>query len=251
MGNEVHLKINFLFFILALSSVQLFYNCSGKKENFGISKYNEYVLFIGNSYTYRNRGVDQHLLELYRNAGDSSIYCTRAAKGKYHLYTHWKDSLTKTLFKQHKWNSVVLQEYSSGPVREESEFKSYAKKWAAKIRKHNPKTKIYLYATWGYKNSKGMTDSLYQSYLKIGKSINAEVIPVGLLWKSLEGKINLYDGDGAHPNRKGTFINACLFYEVMSRKDVRKTPHTDKLLDKKTQRLLKAFVHSFVLKNKF
>jgi hypothetical protein len=241
---------NPLYILVVLSCAFIFSGCSENRKDFDLNKYNEHVLFIGNSYTYRNRGVDQHLLELYRNSGDSSVYCTRAAKGKYHLYTHWKDSLTKTLFDQHKWNTVVLQEFSSGPVREEKEFKSYAKKWAAKIRKHNPRAKIYLYATWGYKKSKGMTDSLYQSYLKIGKSIHAEVIPVGLLWKSLENKINLYDGDGAHPNRKGTFVNSCLFYEVMSKRDVRKTPHTDKFLDKKTQRLLKSFVHNFVLRHK-
>ena len=206
----------------------------------------DHVLFIGNSYTYRNKGVDRHFYDLLKNSGDSSKFITRAAKGRYHLYSHWKDEETKAIFDEHSWDRVVLQEYSAGPLREEKEFYSYTQKWASKIRKKNPKAEIFLYSTWGYKRLPEMTDSLYSVYQKAAKKINAKIVPVGKLWESVRTKINLYDGDGAHPNRKGTFLTACLFYEYMEKKDVRKTPNKDKFLDKKTQKYLKELVHAFV-----
>lgn len=206
----------------------------------------DHVLFIGNSYTYRNKGVDRHLYDLLKNSGDSSKFVTRAAKGKYHLYSHWKDEETKAIFNQHNWDRVVLQEYSAGPLREEKKFYDYTKKWAREIRRRNPKAEIFLYSTWGYKRLPGMTDSLYANYQKAAKKINAKIVPVGKLWESVRAKINLYDGDGAHPNRKGTFLTACLFYEYMEKKDVRKTPNKDQFLPKKTQKYLKELVHEFV-----
>lgn len=220
---------------------------TGCKSNQQKGSTDENILFIGNSYTYRNKGVDQHLHDLITSSRTSKIrkFITRAAKGKFHLYSHWKDIDTQLKVNSKNWHKVVLQEYSAGPIKEPKNFEIFGRKWANRIRKINPKAEIYLYATWGYKLRSDMTDSLYQQYTKLADKINAKVIPVGLMWKKISHKINLYDGDGAHPNRKGTFINACLFYEYMENKDVRKTKHTDTRLPVETQKLLKELAHNF------
>lgn len=206
----------------------------------------ESILFIGNSYTYRNGGINKHLQYLLAGTeAHHDPFIRRAAKGKYHLYTHWNDPETKMLFKSKKWDKIVLQEYSSGPLKETKEFQKYASKWAKEIRKVNQKAEIYLYSTWNYKNSPGMEDSLYAEYNKVSDKIRAKVIPVGMLWKQLRSKINLYDGDGAHPNRKGTFVTACLFYERLFHLDVTKTEHTDPYLSKNEQKKLKTWAHEF------
>ena len=236
-------NIVFIFLI-----VSVLFGCQSTEEDNSVE--NENILFIGNSYTYRNKGVDQHLNDLLASSKTSKIkkFVTRAAKGRFHLYSHWKDLDTQLKFKSKKWQKVVLQEYSSGPVKEPGNFVIYGKKWADKIREHNPKTKLFLYATWGYRLRDKMTDSLYNQYEKLGSEIDATVVPVGLMWKELAPTINLYDGDGAHPNRKGTFINACLFYEYIENKDVRKTKHSDSRLPIKTQILLKKYAHDFKVK---
>jgi len=210
------------------------------------------VLFIGNSYTYRNKGVDQHLGELVLNSNESSfnLHFNRAAQGKFHLHTHFKNSNTLAKFGEKQWDEVVLQEYSTGSVKEKKSFFHYGKKWAIKIRNINPKAKIYLYATWGYKKDITMTDSVFNSYDKLAKEINATVVPVGKLWAKVQKITNLYDGDGAHPNRKGTFLTSCLFYEVMTRKNVLKTKDTDLKLPKYLQRKLKKYAHQFYINYK-
>lgn len=209
-------------------------------------EYTTDVLFIGNSYTYRNKGLDQHLNELASNSKEKvELNFTRAAQGKFHLHTHYKNDETQSVFKEKKWDHVVLQEYSSGSIKERKSFFRYGMQWARKIRKRNPNAKIYLYATWGYKWSKSMTDSVYHSYSELGKKIDATVVPVGKLWSDVQQKVNLYDGDGAHPNRKGTFLTSCLFYEVMTQKNVLKTRDTDVRLPKYLQRKLKKYAHRF------
>jgi len=208
-------------------------------------KKKEAVLFIGNSYTYRNKGVDQHLAELNSSINQETKDYSRAAQGKFHLKTHYFNTKTKEKWSERKWDAVVLQEYSSGPMLEQNQFNFFGKKWAKKIKAKNPKAKIYLYATWGYRRTEQMTDSLYNAYSLLAKEIDATVIPVGKMWQQVQRKVNLYDGDGAHPNRKGTFLTACLFYEYLEGKDVRKTKHTDTKLPKWLQKKLKRLAHEF------
>ncbi len=206
------------------------------------------ILFIGNSYTYENDGVDQHLNALLNSSSDGKViyrYVASAAEGKYHLMTHWYDDETRDLFSSRRWDKVVMQEYNSGPLKTTEEFNIFAKCWERLIKKTNEDTEIYLFSTWKYSKSKGMEDRLYSAYDELSSSINAEVVPVGHLWKSLEGKINLYDEDGAHPNRKGTFLTACLFYEQMFGDDVTKTKNTDEILSRSMQSKLKKWAHDF------
>ena len=142
---------------------------------------------------------------------------------------------------------MILQEYSSGPTKQSEEFFKFGEKWKKRLLKLNPKTKIVLYATWGYQKARRMTDSLDVQYERLKDKIDASKVPVGLLWKSLKNKINLYDGDGAHPNRKGTFLTACLFYEYLFDKDVRQTKHVDDRIPLEIQYKLKQWAHDFKL----
>ena len=209
----------------------------------------EKVLFIGNSYTYENEGVSQHLRNLVAGTkGDPKKYAQGVTRGRYHLMTHWKDPLTQLIFKSNKWDKIVLQEYGSGPLKKNTEFEKYVKKWAHQLKKVNPDGKLYLFSTWNYRSSPGMEDRLYEKYKEISNGVGANVVPVGFLWKDIRSKIDLYDVDGTHPNRKGTFVTACLFYEQLFNLDVTQTSNTDPELSDQDQTLLKKFAHEFNLK---
>ena len=223
-------------------------SCNSQNNAEGIIDHKENILFIGNSYTYRNAGVDRHLKRLTEGMKNlPSTFITRAAQGKFHLHTHWNDPETLNLLQTQKWDKVILQEYSSGPTKDEKQFFKFGEKWKKRLMKLNPKTKILLYATWGYKKARRMTDSLDVQYERLKDKMHVSKVPVGLLWKSLKNKINLYDGDGAHPNRKGTFLTACLFYEYLFDKDVRLTKHVDDRIPLEIQNKLKQWAHDFKL----
>jgi len=241
------------FQILFLIFIELvcFQSCSSEKsiKKEPSVKPLQNILFIGNSYTYRNGGVDYHLMQLTKGMKNLASFVTRAAKGKYHLYSHWEDEQTLNLLASKKWDKIILQEYSSGPIRDSLEFFKYGKLWENKIHSENKKTQLYLYATWGYQGTKTMVDSLNLKYGALSKIIGGTKVPVGMLWKKLETKINLFDDDGAHPNRMGTFLNACLFYEYLFEKDVTKTKHKDNLIPLKIQVQLKRWAHEFRIAN--
>lgn len=226
----------------------LFVACQGDNSDSTTQNDTESILFIGNSYTYENGGIDKHLQFLligtkYENK--KVIRCV--AKGQYHLLSHLNDPESKLLIKAKKWDKVVLQEYGSGAWKATDEFKSSSQKLAKDIRAVNKDTKIYFNSTWNYNKSPGMEDSLYKHYTKVSKDIDADVVPVGMLWKHLRSKVNLYFTDGAHPNRTGTFVTACLFYERLFDLDVRKTKNLDPYLSKNEQIRLKKWVHEFNL----
>jgi hypothetical protein len=239
------MKFLFPFILLAISIAFFFFNMM-EMEPKSLEEKTEKVLFIGNSYTYRNKGVGRHMADLIGGGQKpEGFIIKRAAKGKFHLSVHLDYPETMDFLRSEMWDKIVLQEYSSGPIQKPQEFFSSGKKWAKKIRKRNPNCKIYLFATWEYNGVDGMAEALNNQYLKLGKMIKAEVIPVGMMWHELQDKINLYDADNAHPNRKGTFASACLFYECFYNKDVTKTPNTDKFLSEQEQNSIKRWVHDF------
>jgi hypothetical protein len=52
----------------------------------------------------------------------------------------------------------------------------------------------------------------------IADELEATVSPVGIAWREVRQQypdINLYKDDGSHPNRRGTYLAACVFYAVV------------------------------------
>lgn len=202
------------------------------------------ILFIGNSYTFGNNGVDQGLANLVKDT--ANYYFTRAAQSRYHLNIHWDDPKTDSIFRLKQWDKVVLQEYSAGPVRQYDEFREYTEKWKGRILEANPKTQIYLFDTWGYKRAPNMSDSLFAAYSQVGEDLDIEVVPVGLFWHQCRTKMNFYEEDAAHPNPYGTFAAACIFYEFLFNKNVKETKYISKALGPARQKNIKRWAHQFV-----
>lgn len=224
-----------------------FFSCSSGETRTSTNEVpTENILFIGNSYTYRNNGVDQMLSKIMSfKSRDKNYHFERAAKGKYRLSKHWNDPDTWKVFNSRKWDKVVLQEYSNGPIRDYDEFMKYGKMWSEEIRKQNPEAKIYLYSTWGYKHTAKMADSLFNAYNELGKKINADVIPIGMLWKKVKGKIDLYEEDGAHPNPRGTYLNACMFYKYIFDGDLKDVGTVKDPIEIDNQKKIKNWVGDF------
>ena len=181
------------------------------------------VLFVGNSYTYYNDGVDFHLQKMLRadSSSDSINYVMdKIAVGAYTLEAHFNDPLTITKIKSQKWNTVVLQEQSTRPINNPELFSEYAGKLDVEIKKINAKT--FLYMTWATKDAPKDMDSLEASYLSVGKQLNAQVAPVGKVWEYIQKtnpQIELYISDNKHPTLSGTYTVACVFYFSMFKKN--------------------------------
>ena len=61
----------------------------------------------------------------------------------------------------------------------------------------------------------GMQDRLRIGYLMMAQAVDAEVAPVGIVWRlvrSIAPTIELYNPDQSHPSLTGSYLAACTFY---------------------------------------
>jgi len=64
----------------------------------------------------------------------------------------------------------------------------------------------------------GMNQRLRESYLEMANDNFCTVAPVGVAWKTVRDSfpsIQLYSGDGSHPNIYGSYLAACVFYATL------------------------------------
>jgi len=174
------------------------------------------MLFVGNSFTFYNDGVDYHLQKMLSSdiSSDSLTYnIQEIAVSSYTLEAHYNDPLTLAKIKSDNWNTVVLQEQSTRPINNPDLFLLYAGKLDNEIKKINAKTVLYM--TWAQKATPTDITELAASYISVGKQLNAQVVPVGKVWDYFVKNypnINIYYTDDKHPALTGTYLITCTFY---------------------------------------
>lgn len=247
------LRFACLLALLAVSVSFLLVSCKVKptlrseKENRELTQ----VLFVGNSMTYENGGVDHQLRGLveYSNFGNYAIIHSTTA-GRYHLNSHFKDSSAMEVLRYEKWDKIVIQEYTRGPLVAPEEFQESSKAWKDTLKNIDADADLVFFSMWGYKKKKYMARQIFDKNNEVAGKVNGTVVPVGMFWEHLRKKVNLYDIDGAHPNRAGTFATACLFYEYLFDEDVRETAYLDELIDVMLQMRIKEWAHDYHQKHK-
>jgi len=219
-GKTKLLKQFFLLFLILGVSI----SC---KKDIEVPKSDQYfkVLFVGNSFTFYNQGVDYHLqkmLEADLSSSDSNNYVIqKIAFSSYTLEDHFNDSRTIDKIKNEGWDIVVLQEQSTRPINNPDLFLEYASKLDSIIKVIKSRTALFM--TWAPKASPGDINTIAASYQSVGSKINAQLVPVGLVWNDFQKahpEINLYFTDNKHPSLYGTYLAACVFYTYLFKKNI-------------------------------
>jgi hypothetical protein len=210
------------------------------------------VLFVGNSFTFahsmpelihRLAEADPRGKPIFTVEYTAPFWSLRAASEDH--------GLTRLLHGIH-WDVVVLQERSWIPSLAADErakqMDQYA--WSINADIATVKAQTMLFMTWGYKHGYGrvpgdtfasMQARLAAGYDDLARRLAASVAPVGLAWASaLRGRpdLALWEGDGQHPSKSGSFLAACVFYAELSGGDPRESGFTDGL-DQTEARYLK------------
>ena len=150
----------------AASAVALLAGCTG---DWGIN--GTKVLFIGNSFTDFNGGLDGMLKQLAPRTE-----AARISPGGSNLQQHSVSDEHASSLKTGGWQYVVLQDQSQFPVMEPEQFMAGASAMVAKIRTTKA-TRMFL-ATWGRPDSPGVTSkSLDAAYRSMGDRLLVSVIP--------------------------------------------------------------------------
>ena len=192
------------------------------------------VLFMGNSFTFRN-GLARmvHDLAVYDRGGPQLFAVEYAAPGWSFEDAANDDGLTR-LLQDVRWNVVVLQEQSQllSFAREERQRETYpfARALLNEITRDGAHTLLFM--TWGYKRGDqhnwpgdsfaGMQGRLSEGYSALAAELRASVAPAGLAWaEALRQRpgLDLWESDGKHPNRHGSYLAACVFYGILTGRD--------------------------------
>ena len=194
------------------------------------------ILMLGNSFTFTNN-MPQMLAEL---TGAEVVHHTRGgARLSEQLNPNTKlGARTQAALSQERWDYVVLQEMSHGPITAPKSFFSSVERLCGQIRENGAVP--ILYATWAYQKDgaelkeKGwdydqMARGLWEAYHKAARDNDALIADVGQRFYELSPAQNLYAADGAHPNEAGSRIAAQTIAAVIQDDQKRRSQPDEKM----------------------
>lgn len=131
---------------------------------------------------------------------------------------------TEKALREEKWDYVVLQEYSTGPIVSPKRFQVSVRDLCALIRDNGARP--ILYATWAFKKGgKKLAESgydydvmlrqLYSAYHEAGRANGAPVADVGKRFYETADGIELYASDDYHPSHAGSRLAAETIADVI------------------------------------
>lgn len=189
------------------------------------------VLFVGNSYTYVNDLPAMLTTIALRSRPSIAIAATSATVGGATLQLHWDSTGARTRLEERGWDAVVLQGQSVEPLWQPAVFGTYADRFGALAR--DVGARPLWFATWARRADSdvyvepwsggtfdAMTERLESGYAMAQTRNGGALVRVGEAWRralAARPSLALHDGDGSHPTVAGTYLAACVFYEVIAR----------------------------------
>lgn len=169
------------------------------------------ILMLGNSLTSTNYML-RMLSEL---TGAEVVSHTRGgARLAQHLHPHTRlGARTQAALIQERWDYVVLQEMSHGPITSPKRFFASVEQLCRQIRENGAVP--ILCATWAYQKGgeklreKGweyddMVHRLSEAYHRAARDNHALIADVGQQFDALSDVQSLYARDGVHPSEQGS-----------------------------------------------
>ncbi len=174
------------------------------------------ILFIGNSHTYLNQ-MPRMLVALVDAEDRGFRLKAEQSTGKgVSLEWHWNNPPTRAVITGRRWDYVVLQERSGGPLEALESFQCHARMLDEEIKKQSARTILYM--TWANRNRPETQALLADAYTNIARELDAILAPVGLAWQQVQRLIpglDLYHPDGRHANPIGSYLTACVLYAAL------------------------------------
>jgi hypothetical protein len=171
------------------------------------------VLFIGNSFTFYNGGIDAELTRLEPSCVTSSVTAGGAT-----LQQQWDTGQALRAIRSGHWDYVVLQEQSQTPVIAQPLFRDYAARFDRAITASGATTVLLM--TWQRPDSaaEGVTTAnLAAAYRGVAARLGARVAPAGEAFAEalLERPGLVLNNLDGHPTVEGTYLAACVVYETI------------------------------------
>jgi hypothetical protein len=212
------------------------------------------ILFIGNSYTYVNDlpGMFADLA----GSGNHPVETRTLAAGGWSLSDHVNDKNTLPAIQSEKWDYVVLQEQSEIPALEQARQAGMYPSARTLIRMIEENgARPMLFMTWahrdgdpasGFADYDSMQNQIVSGYLSLAREQGIPAVPAGYAWWQIRKQypdIALWQADGSHPDKNGTYLAACVFYAAIFRENPEGLTYTAKIPSATAQKLQSAAAH--------
>ncbi len=185
-------------------------------EPIGLASPPESVLFVGNSLTYRNGGVDYHFERLAESADPPfTVEIDAITEPGRTLKVHWFFISRDGSISDGGYDAVVLQDYIV--ATDLATFDEHARLFVEHIRDTGAEPVFFM--SWPNPNSGIVTmEEIDQAYSDIVSELDIHVAPVGLAFQRAMNErpeIDVYAPDGAHPSLYGTYLAANVIYATI------------------------------------
>ncbi|MBN2582963.1 MAG: hypothetical protein JXL80_07840 [Planctomycetes bacterium] len=202
------------------------------------------VLFIGNSFTFFN-DLPATIAALCASRGVAFEF-GKYLRGGAGMETHWLDNLgiaegrhmfclelaedrvgkLDEALAERKWDWVVLQGHSRDTLLTPEDFVDYGRRLHEAARKIGART--MLYQTFAHQTQPENQPAISAGYVRLAADLGAELAPVGEAWAAaFEARpgLVLHHPDQLHPNDKGSYLAACVFFAKFTGQDPTGLPH--------------------------
>jgi len=208
------------------------------------------ILFVGNSFSFYNNGIHNHLGSLIRSTGawkrqQNRLRLSTLSGG--HISEHSADLESILSDASQNWHAIVLQGHSNEPIsaKKNKAFVLATVKAVKQIKANG--IQPILFMTWGYKGEPEMGIELSNVYTKLANKLEVLVVPVGVAFASAEAELSnielfvpdvlgvdsenqlTYRKNWKHPSEAGTYLAACIFYATLYQRSPEGVIFTGKL----------------------
>jgi hypothetical protein len=177
------------------------------------------ILFLGNSHTYYNdmTGMFESMVCAAEGSRPEVVCSTGDGVG---LRWHWNHRRSREHLAEGRWDWIILQERSGGPLEDPEQMDQYARRLRGAAEGSN----VCLYMTWPLQNQPDTGPIIFEIYERIAQSLGAAVAPVGRVWSRLQQDtrgLNLYDSDGRHASIAGSYAAAVTIASTVTSRQAR------------------------------
>lgn len=174
------------------------------------------ILFVGDSFTYAQGGLDNHFTKLAASSPSPLVVSTaRAVAGGAFLKVLWEMKTPVTAIDTGNFDVVVLQD--DIPETNVDYFRQYARLFVEEVRKHNGRPVLFM--AWAYERLGWISmQQIAEAHRRLAKEMNVDVAPVGLAWQrsiAERPRLDMYDTDREHPSISGTYLATCVVYATL------------------------------------
>ena len=177
------------------------------------------LLFVGNSFTYYNGGLETHMKALAASASPPRlIEADRATQGGATLRVlHGKESIRQKI-RDGRYDIVILQEdIPELPEHSSAPFFEFGRRFDEEIRAAGGRSLLFM--AWPYERLGWVAlPEIMKAHRELGCELNVPVAPVGLAFERAgreHPEIPMLAADREHETLQGTYLAACTIYATL------------------------------------